>query len=203
MTDTNPDTLLDIITRTSKRTNEDMKSIRDDIIQLWGNISDKDIREFYKAKGEYMFEPIEKILNNFKNSIIPNNLESIANLRRINRLTHDKKQKLNESEELEKESLKIINEIQDIIKNMMLHRVNKAKIATLEDITRDVIMINKVQPRNKIEEVVHKQPYSKGGVRNSRKSKNNKKYTKKRTYEIRGKYVSNKNKTRNIQKNYL
>jgi len=84
----------------------------------------------------------------------------------------------------------------------MEHRVNKAIIGTLEGHAREIINKNKIKPTNEIEEALLKQSYSKGGIRKSRNRKNNKKYTKNKTYERPEKYVSkeyNKKSKENIQ----
>jgi hypothetical protein len=198
MTDTTTDTLVDYVTETSKTDNETMKFFQ----KTFKEISDMDIRKTFNKNGENMFEPYKQIFNNYKNNLIPNNLKRINCLReKIN--NPNQIEELNECEKLDKESLKIIDEILDIFKNIMEHRLNKAKIGTLEGLSRQKIEENNIKARNKIEEAVLAQEYSKGGLRKSRKRKNNKKYTKNRTYAISKKYVSKKNKTRKIKKKYL
>jgi hypothetical protein len=198
MTDTTTDTLVDYVTETSKTDNETMKFFQ----KTFKEISDMDIRKTFNKNGENMFEPYKQIFNNYKNNLIPNNLKRINCLReKIN--NPNQIEELNECEKLDKESLKIIDEILDIFKNIMEHRLNKARISTLEGLSRDIINKHNIEARNKIEEAVLAQEYSKGGLRKSRKRKNNKKYTKNRTYAISKKYVSKKNKTRKIKKKYL
>jgi len=198
MTDSTTDTLFDNVTETSKTHNETMKFFQ----KSFENISDMEIRKTYKENGENMFEPFKKIFNKYRTDYIPNNLKSINCLReKIN--NPDQIEKLNECEKLDKESLKIIDEILDIFKNIMEHRLNNAIIGTLEGLSRQKIEENNIKARNKIEKEVLAQNYSKGGLRKSHKRKNNKKYTKNRTYAISKKYVSKKNKTRKIKKKYL
>jgi hypothetical protein len=146
-------------------------------------MSDMDIRQNYKKNGENMFEPFKELLKNYKNDLIPNNLESIAVLREINDTINDpnKIEKLNECEKLAKESLKIIDEILKIFEDIMNHRLNNAIIGTLEGNTRRIILEENIEPRNEIEKTILAQPYSKGGLR---KRKNNNKYTKNRKQKI-------------------
>jgi hypothetical protein len=188
------DTLFDIVIRTSKTTNTNMKFYR----KTLNKMSDMDIRQNYKENGENMFEPFKELLKNYKNDLIPNNLESIAVLREINDPNQIKK--LNECEKLAEESLKIIDEILKIFQYIMKHKLNNAIIGTLEGKTRDIIKKHNIKPTNPREKVVLDQPYSKGGFRNR---KNNNKYTKNRRYKLSKKYISNKNKTQKIKNNYL
>jgi len=173
MTDTNTDTLFDIVMRISKTNNTNMIFYKHTL----ENLTDMDIRKNYKKSGENMFEPFENILKNYKNNLIPNNLKSIAVLREIN--NPDQIKELNECKKLENKSLKIIDEILDIFKNIMEKRLNTSIISTLEDLARETITKNNIKPTNSIEETVLKQSYNKGGLRKSRKRKNNNKYTKK------------------------
>ena len=82
----------------------------------------------------------------------------------------------------------------------MKDRLNNAIIGTLEGKTRDIINKHNIEATTDVEKAVLEQEYSKGGLR---KRKNNKKYTKNRTYAISTKYVSKKNNTRKIKQNYL
>ena len=152
MTDTNTDTLFDIVMRISKTNNTNMIFYK----KTLENMSNMDIRKNYKEKGENMFEPFENILKNYKNNLIPNNLKSIAVLREIN--NPNQIEKLNECEKLENESLKIIDEILNIFKNIMEHKLNKAIVGTLEDLARQTIKENKVEPTNEIEKAILDQP---------------------------------------------
>ena len=198
MTDSTTDTLFDNVTETSKTHNETMTFFK----KSFENISDMDIRKTFKENGENMFEPFKKIFNKYRTDYIPNNLKSINFLRKnINNPIQI--EKLNECKELDEESLKIIDEIEKILEDIMKNRLNKAIIGKLEGKTRDIINKHKIKARNKIEEEVLAQEYSKGGLRKSRKRKNNKKYTKNITYAISKKYVSKKHKTRKIKKKYL
>lgn len=179
----------------SKTNNKNMRFYKNSLEKM----TYMDIRKNYKENGENIFEPFEKLLNTYKNDLIPNNLKSIAVLREeIN--NPNQIEQLNECEKLENESLKIIDEILDIFENIMKHKLNKAIIGTLEGLVRQKITENKIEPTNEIEKTFLDQPYNKGGLRNR---KNNKKYTKNITYAISKKYVSKKNKTRKIKKNYL
>jgi hypothetical protein len=66
MTDTNTETLLDIVTRTSRTNNRNMKFYK----KTLENMKDMDIRNNYKINGENMFEPFEQLLNTYKNNLI-------------------------------------------------------------------------------------------------------------------------------------
>ena len=144
-------TLFEIVMRTSKTTNTNMKFYKKSLEKM----TDMDIRQNYKKNGENMFEPFKELLNNYKNDLIPNNSKSIAVLREIN--NPDQIEKLNECENLTKESLKIIDEILNIFEYIMNHRVNNAIIGTLEGNVRDVILEENIKPRNKIEESILEQ----------------------------------------------
>jgi hypothetical protein len=192
------DTLFEIVTKISETNNKNMKVYK----EYFEKIPDRDIRKIYKENGENIFEPFKQILETYKNSLIPNNLKSIRGLKEENQNPNEieKLNELNKCEKLEKESLKIIDEILDIFKNIMEHRLNNAIIGKLEGLSRDTINENKIEPRTPLEKAVLEQLYKEGGLR---KRKNNKKYTKNRTYEISKKYVSKKNKTRKLKKNYV
>ena len=191
------DTLFDIVTRLSKTNNKNMRFYKHTL----KNLTDMDIRKQYKESGEKMFEPFENLMNEYKNNLIPNNLKSIAILREIN--NPDQIEKLNECEKLETESLEIIDEILDILKNIIKKRLNTAIIGTLEGLARQKIKENNIEPTNVVEQRILDQPYSKGGLRKRKNKTNNKKYTKNRTYERSEKYISKKNNTRKTKKNYL
>ena len=168
------------------------------------HFSDSVIRQYYRESGEKMFEQFKTDLKGFEEQI-RDNMKSIDNLLANNNLDRKQNEILNESKELNNESLEIIDKIQNTLDDAM-KRLNNALVGTLEGLTRDVIKIHEIPPRNLIEEEVIKQKYSKGGLQKSRKRKNktkNKKYTKRRTYEILEKYFSKKTKTRKMKKNYL
>jgi len=202
MTDSTTDTLFDSVKETSKTNNETMKFFQ----KSFTNISDMEIIKTYKENGENMFEPFKKIFNKYRTDYIPKNLKSINFLRgKIN--NPDQIEKLNECEKLDEESLKIIDEIEKIFEDIMKDRLNNAIMGpTLEKLVYRKILKHNIEPKNDIEKEVLSycnRIYSKGGLRKSRKRKNNKKYTKNITYAISKKYVSKKNKTRKIKKNYL
>ena len=188
---------IDIITESSKNTNTEMKYLKESLKKL----SDRDIRLYYKENRENMIEPFTAILKGFEKRIA-GNIESIDDLLHEN-ITSEQIEKLNKSKELEEESLKIIAEIYVILDDIMEHRLNKAIVGTLEDIAYETVKKEKVTPETVSEKAVLEQQSKKGGLRKSNNRKNNKKYTKKTPYEKPKKYVSKKNNTRKIKKNYL
>ena len=173
--------------------------------------------------GETMFErdfiEVERDVND--------NLKSITNFRvdLSNTLNPEQNKKLDEIENLEKESSNIVNNIKYKIERNKT--VNKIIIdQSLEELARDTAMenIKNFPPLNAKQRAVLYKNYpgspgsddddddddddndhhqSSGGFRNRKNKTKNKKYTKKRTYKRPKKRVSKKNKTRKMKKNYL
>jgi len=171
------------------------------INSFFATISDETIRSYYNTDGENMFEALQKDLNNFKVKIIPDNLERIRELKQKDGLNPEQIQKLDEIEKLAEDGLKILDNTQNIIKNIMAKRLNTAIMGTLEELARETLMKHKIPPGNPREATVLYREY--GGFRNRKNKTNNKKYAKNRTYKGPIKRVSKKNKTRKIKKNYL
>jgi hypothetical protein len=171
------------------------------INSFFATISDETIRSYYNTDGENMFEALQKDLNNFTVKIIPDNLERIRELKQKDGLNPEQIQKLDEIEKLAEDGLKILDDTQNIIENIMAKRLNTAIMGTLEDLAREKVMEYKIPPGNDIERAVLYKEY--GGFRKRKNKTNNKKYAKKRTYKGPKKRVSKKNKTRKMKKNYL
>ena len=171
------------------------------INSFFATISDETIRSYYNTDGENMFEALQKDLNNFTVKIIPENLERIRELKQKDGLNPEQIQKLDEIEKLAEDGLKILDDTQNIIKNIMAKRLNTAIMGTLEELAREKVMEYKIPPGNDIERAVLYKEY--GGFRNRKNKTNNKKYTKKTAYKRPKKRVSNKKKTRKMKKNYL
>ena len=172
------------------------------INSFFATISDETIRSYYNTDGENMFEALQKDLNNFTVKIIPDNLERIRELKQKDGLNPEQIQKLDEIEKLAEDGLKILDDTQNIIKNIMEERLNNAIMGpTLEDLARETIMKHKIPPGNPREATVLYREY--GGFRNRKNKTNNKKYAKKTAYKRLKKRVSKKIKTRKIKKNYL
>jgi hypothetical protein len=171
------------------------------INSFFATISDETIRSYYNTDGENMFEALQKDLNNFTVKIIPENLERIRELKQKDGLNPEQIQKLDEIEKLAEDGLKILDDTQNIIENIMAKRLNTAIMGTLEELAREKVMEYKIPPGNDIERAVLYKEY--GGFRNRKNKTNNKKYTKKTAYKRPKKRVSNKKKTRKMKKNYL
>jgi hypothetical protein len=179
------------------------------IKSFFATISDETIRSYYNTDGETMFEPLQKDLNYFRN-VIPDNLGRISKLKLITGLNDEQIQKLDEIEKLAENGLKILDDTQKIIKNIMEERLNNAIMGpTLQDLARAKAKEYNILPGNIMEVAVLHQDYPSfpnkpsGGFRNRKNKTNNKKYAKKRTYKRPKKRVSKKNKTRKMKKNYL
>ena len=182
-----------------------------DINSWFANISDATIRKYYNTYGETMFEPLQKDLNYFRVNV-PDNLKRIRELNELKNnggLNSDQIQKLDESENLAEDSLKLLDNTENNIKNIMGKRLNNARIGTLEELARETVMLHNILPENDMELAVLYKNYPSfpnepsGGFRNRKNKTNNKKYAKKRTYKRPKKRVSKKNKTRKMKKNYL
>ncbi len=192
MTDVNLINLINIITESSENTNKEMNFIK----KYLENVSDRNIRIYYKEKREGLFEEMKQILKGFKERI-PRNIESTDNLLNENltrnHLNREQIDKLEKSKELDKESLTIIDEIQKKIKYIMDHRLNTAIIGNLRYLTLQTIKEHDIKPRDDVEReiirIVERElsnQHNKGGLRKSRKNhkkknKTNKKHTKRRT----------------------
>jgi len=171
------------------------------IKSFFATISDKTIRSYYNTDGENMFEALQKDLNNFTVKIIPDNLERIRELKQKDGLNPEQIQKLDEIEKLAEDGLKILDDTQNIIENIMTKRLNTAIMGTLQDLAREKVREHNIPPEDYRQRAVLDESY--GGFRNRKNKTNNKKYAKKRTYKGPKKRVSKKNKTRKIKKNYL
>jgi hypothetical protein len=196
------------MSKMAKRNHE----LLEDMNSFFATISDAKIREYYSKYGETMFElDLKYVRDN-----VSDNLKSITNFRddpHFNRtLNLGQIQKLNEIENLEKDSLNILDNIENIIKNIMENRLNNAIMGTLEDLSRETLMKYKIPPEGPMQSAVLHQDYpgsdnkpyhGDGGFRNRKNKTKNKKYTKKRTHKRPKKRVSKKNKTRKMKKNYL
>ena len=185
----------------------------------FANISYVTIRKYYSKYGETMFElDLKYVRDNVSDNLaritkMKDNLlfsRTTLNLGQI--------QKLNEIENLEKDSLEILNDIETIIKNIMEKRLNNAIMGpTLQDLARETAMENiknfpplnakqravlyedyPGRPSSDDEDIVDGHDESYGEFRNSKNKTNNKRYAKKRTYKRSKKRVSNKNNTRKI-----
>jgi hypothetical protein len=179
------------------------------INSFFATISDETIRSYYNTDGETMFEALQKDLNYFRN-VIPDNLERISKLKLIAGLNDEQIQKLDEIEKSAEDGLKILDDTQNIIKNIKEERLNNAIMGpTLQHLARATVFKHKIPPGNPMETAVLHEEYDSvpnepsGGFRNRKNKTNNKKYAKKRTYKRPKKRVSKKNKTRKMKKNYL
>jgi hypothetical protein len=165
------------MSRMAKRNHELLK----DMNSFFANISDATIREYYSKYGETMFE-LE--LNYFRVNV-PDNLERIKNMKGNRLFSINLKprqiEQLDESENLEKDSLKLLDNIENIIKNIMEKRLNKAIMGTLQDLAREKVRKHNIPPEDYRETAVLYNEY--GGFRNRKNKTKNKKYTKKRTYK--------------------
>jgi len=180
-------------------------------------ISNATIRKYYSKYGETMFG---LDLNYFRNEI-PDNLGRITKMKEnrlfsINLKTGQIKQ-LNDSEKLAKDSLKILDNIENIIKDIKENSLNNAIMGpTLQDLSRETVMEYNIPPEDYMQSAVLHQEYpgrdkqyddqddhddkqydGHGGFHNRKNKTKNKKYTKKRTtYKTPKKRVSKKNKKR-------
>jgi len=197
MSDSLNDMMISEMSNMTKINNGLLKTIN----SFFATISNETIRRYYNTDGETMFEPLQKDLNNFR-VVIPDNLERIRKLKQKDGLNTEQIKKLNEIETLADDGLKILDNTQNIIKNIMEERLNNAIMGpTLEDLARATIMEYKIPPEDYMQSAVLHKSY--GGFRNRKNKTNNKKYAKKTTYKGPKKRVSKKNKTRKIKKNYL
>jgi hemoglobin-like flavoprotein len=201
------DSIIDSFSRSSKETNTLLENIK----TYFENISDAEIREYYLKiidngkEEEEMFGELNIILDNFKQKRIPDDLNEISvfntNFNTNNQLNSEQIKKLNESIESNEESLKLIEEIQEIVKKIMDKRLNEALIAeTLEQKVRKIIKKYNIETENEMVKNLINEKY--GGFRKRKNKTNNKKYSKKKTKNLK-KYISKKNKTRKMKKNYL
>jgi hypothetical protein len=186
-----------------------------DMNSFFETISDTTIREYYSKHGETMFD-LE--LNYFRVNV-SDNLERITKMKEnplsIN-LNRGQIKQLNESEKLAEDSLKILDNIENIIKNIMElkpnNRLNNVIMGPkLEDLSRATVMEYNIPPEDYMQSAVLHQEYpgrdkqydGHGGFHNRKNKTKNKKYTKKRTtYKRPKKRVSKKNKTRKIPYKY-
>jgi hypothetical protein len=184
------------MSKMAKRNHELLK----DMNSFFATISDATIREYYSKYGETMFE---LDLNYFRVNV-PDNLERITKMKGNRHFSINLKpgqiKQLDESENLAKDSLKILDNIENIIKNIMENRLNNAIRGTLEEHARETVKKYKIPPQDYIQSAVLHESY--GGFRNRKNKTKNKKYTKREHIKDQ-KRVSKKNKTRKMKKNYL
>ena len=183
----------------SKRNNNHMKEIRRVLVSM--KDSDTQIIDYhYGEKDKDILELFNTLVDDFKNSVINNNLININDY--LSQTDNpDVIKKLNESKKLEEESLQIIDEIHQLIKTIKGSRLNEAlrdeplRYRALRAINKNNLNPNdddepgKEVLRNvRNERAINDRP-RKGGRRktcNKKNIRNNKKYQKK--------YVSKKNK---------
>jgi hypothetical protein len=183
----------------------EMAKINHDLLEkknsFFATISDATIREYYSEYGETM---IDLDLNYFRDKVL-GNLKSIIKMKGTPYFSSSLKpgqiKQLDESEKLAKDSLKILDNIENIIKNIIEKRLNNAIMGTLQDLAREKVREHNIPPEDYRQRAVLDESY--GGFRNRKNKTNNKKYAKKTTYKRPKKRVSNKNKTRKMKKNYL
>jgi hypothetical protein len=195
----------------------EMAKINHDLLEkknsFFATISDATIREYYSKYGETMFD---LDLNYFRDKV-PGNLKSIIKMKGTPYFSSSLKpgqiKQLDESEKLARDNVEILNNIENIIKNIIEKRLNKAIMGTLQDLARENVKKHNILPENERQSSVIYEDYSAvinkdydnnhGGFRNRKNKTNNKKYAKKTTYKRPKKRVSKKNKTRKMKKNYL
>ena len=164
--------------------------------------------------GETIKEKLVSVNDN-----ILDNLKRITKMKKNplnNTLKPEQKKKLNEIENLEKDSSIEVNIIASKIERNKI--VNNAIMGpTLQDLARETAMENiknfpplnakqravlyedyPGRPSSDDEDIVDGHDESYGEFRNSKNKTNNKRYAKKRTYKRSKKRVSNKNNTRKI-----
>jgi hypothetical protein len=184
-----------------------------DMNSFFENISDATIREYYSKYGETMFD---LDLKYFRVNV-SDNLESIIKMKGTPYFSSSLKprqiKQLDESEKLARDNVEILRNIENIIKNIIEKRLNKAIMGTLQDLARENVKKHNILPENERQSSVIYEDYSAvinkdydnnhGGFRNRKNKTNNKKYAKKTTYKRPKKRVSKKNKTRKMKNNYL
>jgi hypothetical protein len=84
------------------------------INSFFATISDATIRRYYNTDGETMFEALQKDLNYFRINV-PDNLERICELKQNNELNPEQKKKLDDSENLAKDTLEMLDDTENII----------------------------------------------------------------------------------------
>jgi len=186
----------------TKKNNGLLKTIK----SFFASISDETIRSYYyNTDGENMFEDLQKDLIEFRDVTIPDNLKRIRELKQKNGLNTEQIQKLDDIEKDAEEGLKILDDTQNIIENIMKkERLNPAIMGTLEKLARATVKKHNILPENAIQSsVLHEKYDGDGGFHNRKNKTNNKTYAKKTAHKRPKKRVSNKKKTRKMKKNYL
>ena len=184
---------IESITKTSKDTNEEMRYMKKSLKTI---MTDSDTRSLFNQKGvsgvNDMINPFKIVLTDAQERI-HREIESIDNMLqehpRQSNLTTEQIKLLNKSKQLDEESLKTIDEIQDFLKDKQ-DMVQQPDYGSLETLALETVRQHNLQPKTftqeRVLELVKFKP-KRGGVRKSNKRKNkkkNKKYTRKNQKEL-------------------